>query len=71
MMNMIVVVHLLRCGLAVVLRCRGLSKVRCGGEGLVFHGVWKVLESAKDQFLRVDTQENMCHHMSGMEQPIE
>jgi hypothetical protein len=49
-----VAVHLLRCGLAIVLRCRGLSKVRCGGEGSVLHGVWQVLESAKDLFLGVD-----------------
>jgi hypothetical protein len=48
-----VAIHLLRCGLAVVLRCRGLSKVRCGGEGLVLHGVWQVLESTKDMFLGV------------------
>jgi hypothetical protein len=34
--------------LAIVLRCQGLSKVRCSGEGLVLHGVWQVLESAKD-----------------------
>jgi hypothetical protein len=54
---MIVVVHLLRCGLAVVLRCRGLSKVRCCGECLVLPGVWKVLESAKDLFLGVDPLE--------------
>jgi hypothetical protein len=54
MTSMDVVVHLLRCGLAVVLRCRGLSKVRYGGESLVLHGVWQVLESAKDLFLGVD-----------------
>jgi hypothetical protein len=51
--SMDVAIHLLRCGLAVVLRCRGLSKVRCGGEGLVLHGVWQVLESTKDMFLGV------------------
>jgi hypothetical protein len=33
MMRMIVVIHHVRCGLAIVLRCWGLSKVRCGGEG--------------------------------------
>jgi hypothetical protein len=44
----------LGCGLAVVLRCQGLSKVRCGGEGSALHGVWQVLESAKDLFLGVD-----------------
>jgi hypothetical protein len=35
MISMDVVIHLLGCGLAIVLRCQGLSKVRCGGEGLV------------------------------------
>jgi hypothetical protein len=54
MMSMDVVIHLLRCGLAVVLRCWGLSNARCGGEGLVLHGVWQVLEPAKDLFLGVD-----------------
>jgi hypothetical protein len=49
-----VAIHLLRCGLVVVLRSRGLSKVRCGGEGLVLHGGWQVLESAKDIFLGID-----------------
>jgi hypothetical protein len=49
-----VVVHPLRYGLAIVLRCWGLSKVRCDGEGLVLHGVWQVLESASDLFLGVD-----------------
>jgi hypothetical protein len=48
-----VAIHLLRCGLTVVLRCQGLSKVRCG-EGLVLDGGWQVLESAKDLFLGVD-----------------
>jgi hypothetical protein len=52
-----VVIHPLRCGLAIVLRCRGLSKVRCGGEGLVLHDVWQVLELAKDLFLGVDPPE--------------
>jgi hypothetical protein len=28
-----------------------------------------VLESAKDRILGVDTQDNMCHHVSGMERP--
>jgi hypothetical protein len=28
--------------------------VRRSGEGLVLHGVWQVLESAKDLFLGVD-----------------
>jgi hypothetical protein len=49
-----VAIHLLRCGLAIVLRCWGLSKVRYGGEGSVLHGVWRVLESAKDMFFGVD-----------------
>jgi hypothetical protein len=53
MMSMDVAIHLLRCGLTVVLRCQGLSKVRCG-EGLVLDGGWQVLESAKDLFLGVD-----------------
>jgi hypothetical protein len=53
MNSMKVAIHPLGCGLAVVLRCRGLSKVRCGGEGSVLYGVWQVLESAKDQFLGV------------------
>jgi hypothetical protein len=53
-MIMDVAIHLLTCGLAVVLRCWGLSKVRYGGEGFVLHGVWQVLESAKDLFLGVD-----------------
>jgi hypothetical protein len=26
-----------------------------------------VLESAKDRILGVDTQDNRCHHVSGME----
>jgi hypothetical protein len=30
--------------------------------------MWIVmLESAKDRILGVDTQNNMCHHVSGME----
>jgi hypothetical protein len=40
MIGIDVVIHSLRWGLAIVLRCWGLSKVRCGGEGLVLHGVW-------------------------------
>jgi hypothetical protein len=27
-----------------------------------------LLESAKDRFLGVDPQDNMCHHVSGMKQ---
>jgi hypothetical protein len=54
MISMDVVIHSSRCGLAIVLRCRGLSKVRCGREGLVLQGVWQVRESAKDLFLAVD-----------------
>jgi hypothetical protein len=75
MISMNVAIHLLRCGFAVVLRCRGLSKVRCSGESLVLHGVWQVLESAKDPFLGVDhpppPQDNMCRHAFGMERRAE
>jgi hypothetical protein len=71
MISMDVVIHPLRCGLAIVFRCQGLSKVRCGGEGLVLHGVCQVLESAKDLFLGVDHHDNMCHHVSGMERTVE
>jgi hypothetical protein len=56
MISMDVVIHLMRCGLAIVLRCQGLRKVRCGGEGLVLHGVWQVLELAKNLLFRVDPQ---------------
>jgi hypothetical protein len=51
---MVVFIDPMRCGLAVVLRCWGLSKGRCCGEGWILHGVWEVLESAKDLFLGVD-----------------
>jgi hypothetical protein len=54
MISMDVVIDPMRCGLTIVFRCRGLSKVRCGGEGLVLFGVWQVLESAKDLLLGVD-----------------
>jgi hypothetical protein len=54
MISMDVVIHPLRFGLAIVLRCRGLSKVKCDGEGAILHGVWQVLESAKDMFLGVN-----------------
>jgi hypothetical protein len=54
MISVDVVIHSLRCGLTIVLRCRGLNKVRCGGDGLVLHGVWQVLELGKDLFLGVD-----------------
>jgi hypothetical protein len=60
MVSMDVVIHPLRCVLAVVLRCRGLSKVRCRGEGLVLHGVWQVPEPAKGMFLRVDPPMTTC-----------
>jgi hypothetical protein len=43
MNSMKVAIHPLVCGLAVVLRCRGLSKVRYGGEGSILYGVWQVL----------------------------
>jgi hypothetical protein len=38
-------------------------------ETVGFHQVmWFVmLEYAKDRILGVDTQDNMCHHVSGME----
>jgi hypothetical protein len=37
-------------------RCCGLSKVWNGGEGCDLHGSWLgMLESAKDQILRIDT----------------
>jgi hypothetical protein len=55
----------------IVHRCWGLSKVRCGGEGRYLHGWWKVLESARYLFLGVNPQDNMCHHVSGMEQSAE
>jgi hypothetical protein len=54
-----VVIHSMRCSFTIVLRCRGLSKLRCGGEGLV-HGVWQVLESAKHLFLGVDAPRTTC-----------
>jgi hypothetical protein len=31
-------------------------------------GGWFMLKSAKDQFLGVNPQNNICHHLSGMEQ---
>jgi hypothetical protein len=34
--------------------------------------MWLVmLESAKDRVSGVDPQDNMCHHVSGMERPID
>jgi hypothetical protein len=60
MASMDVVIHPLRCSLAVVLRCRCLSTVRCGGEGLVLHGVSQVLKSVKDLLLGVDTPRTKC-----------
>jgi hypothetical protein len=71
MNSMEVAIHLLGCGLARVLRCWGLSKMRCGGAGSVLHGVWQVPESAKDLFLGVDPQGNMYHHVSSMECPAQ
>jgi hypothetical protein len=49
---------------AVVLAWAGMEEM------VGFHQVlWLVmLESAKDQILRVNPQDNMCRHMSGMEQ---
>jgi hypothetical protein len=50
------------------IRCYGLSKVWNGGKGCDLHGLWLVmLKSAKDRVLGVDTQDNRCHHVSGME----
>jgi hypothetical protein len=38
-------------------------------EGCDLHGLWTVLiKSVKDRFLGVDPQENICHHVCGMEQ---
>jgi hypothetical protein len=61
MNSMEVTIHLLGCGLVVVLRFWGLSKVRCSGEGSFLHGVWQVLESAKDLFLEVDPSPSGQH----------
>jgi hypothetical protein len=48
--------------------CRGLIKVWYNGERCDIHGLWSVLlKSNKDQFLGADPQENMCHHVPGME----
>jgi hypothetical protein len=49
-------------------RCCDLSKVGMV-ETVGFHlMMWLVmLESAKDRILGVDTQDNMCHHVSSME----
>jgi hypothetical protein len=56
-------------GVLVVDRCRGLSKVWYGGEGGYLHGCgWFLLESAEDRFLGVDRHDNLCHHVSVMEQ---
>jgi hypothetical protein len=45
-----------------------LSKVWNDGEGCDLHRLWLVLlKSTKDRLLRVDPQDNMCHHVSGME----
>jgi hypothetical protein len=54
MISVDVVIHPLRCGLAIVHRCQGLSKVICSGGGLVLHSVWQVLELVKHLFLGVD-----------------
>jgi hypothetical protein len=32
---------------------------------------WFLLKSAKDRFLGVDPQDNMCHNVSSMERPAE
>jgi hypothetical protein len=47
----------------------GLSKVGMVETVGFCRVMWLVmLESAKDRILGVDPQDNMCHHMSGMEQ---
>jgi hypothetical protein len=66
-----VAIHPLRCGSTIVLRCRGLSKVRCGGEGSVLHGVWQVPESAKDLFLGGDPLGQHVLPRVHMERPAE
>jgi hypothetical protein len=49
-------------------RCYDLSKVGMVETVAIRQVMWIVmLESAKDQILGVDTQNNMCHHVSGME----
>jgi hypothetical protein len=60
MISMHVVIHPMGCDLAIVFRCRGLSKVRCS-EGRLCPSwcAWKVLESVKDLFLEVNPQDNM------------
>jgi hypothetical protein len=51
----------------IVVWCWGLSKVWYGGEGCYLHGLLMfLLESAKDRFLGVDPQDNMCHNMFDM-----
>jgi hypothetical protein len=51
----------------VIVECRGLSKVWYGGEGCGLDGLWLILlKSAKNQFLVVDPQENIWHHVSDM-----
>jgi hypothetical protein len=52
----------------VVVGC-SLSKVWYGGKGCTLHGLSMfLLESAKDGLLRVDPQDNICRHVSSMEQ---
>jgi hypothetical protein len=51
----------------VVVACN-LRKVWYGGKGCALHGLWMfLLESAKHGFLIVDTQDNICHHVSSMD----
>jgi hypothetical protein len=39
-----------------------------GGECCDLHGLWLVLlKLDNDRFLGVDPQDNMCHHVLGME----
>jgi hypothetical protein len=49
-------------------RCCDLSKVGMVETDGFRQVMWLVmLESTKDRILGVDTQDNMCHHVSGME----
>jgi hypothetical protein len=49
-------------------RCCDLSKVGIVEMVGICQVTWIVmLESAKNQILGVDTQDNMCHHVFGME----
>jgi hypothetical protein len=61
------------CGMMVVfwsyIDAEVWARLWYGGEGYNLYSLWLVLlESAKDLFLGVDPQDNMCHQVSGMEQ---